>query len=324
MRNSYNAIRSFRSEDGTGISDPIPMSNLALRHFQSILAHDILPPMNNTVGWFHNLTPYKCHMTLRISMSTAPTNEEIEWIMMKLNPNKAPSPYGLTSWFFREVWPIMGNKLLSAIRNFFVTCFLPLSTNATILALVPKNPCASTVSDYRHVSCYNTLYKVISKLLVIRLKLLLPEFIVPNQTTFVKGRLLVDNTMLAYEIVQGYHKNQNPKRITIKVDIAKAFDTVIWDFILSLLRGINVPKSFIRWLQACLCNTAFSIGYNGMVHDFFKGKKGLRQGDPPVSASFYPRNELFVPTSKQGCIRWKLHLSFQMQRVKVNTPLFCR
>lgn len=115
---------------------------------------------------------------------------------------------------------------LFAIKKFFITRFLSLSTNAIILALVPKSPGAYAVSDYRPVSCCNIVYKVISKLLVKKLKPLLSEFVVPNQTAFVKGRLLVENTVLASEIVQGYHKNKYPKRIAIKVDIAKAFDTV--------------------------------------------------------------------------------------------------
>lgn len=46
-----------------------------------------------------------------------------------------------------------------------------------------------------------------------RLKVILQEVILPNQTAFVKGRLLLENTVLALEIVQGYHKLGGPKRI---------------------------------------------------------------------------------------------------------------
>lgn len=104
--------------------------------------------------------------------------------------------------------------------------------------------------------------------------------ILPNQTAFIKGRLLIENTLLASEIVQGYHREGGPKRITIKVDIAKAFDTIQWEFIIQCPRSLNLPEIFIHWVEACICTTSFSVGFNGSIHGFFRGKRGLRQGDP--------------------------------------------
>ena len=167
-----------------------------------------------------------------------------------------------------------------SIRKFFETGFLPSSTNATILTLVPKRPGASAITDYRPISCCNTTYKTISKLLVKRLKIILPEVILPNQTAFVQGRLLIENTILASEILQGYHKEGGPKRVTIKVDIAKAFDTIRWGFIFQCLRSIDVPELMIRWIEACVCSASFSLGFNGSSYGYFKGTRGLRQGDP--------------------------------------------
>lgn len=109
---------------------------------------------------------------------------------------------------------------------------------------------------------------------------MMPSLIVPSQTAFVRGRLLVENTSLAGELVNGYHKNKGPKRITIKVDIAKAFDTLSWEFLFSCLQGLNLPQLYLSWLRACICNTNFTVGYNGSVHGYFKGTRGLRQGDP--------------------------------------------
>lgn len=116
-------------------------------------------------------------------------------------------------------------------------------------------------------------------MLVKRLKPILLELILPNQTAFIHGRHLIENTILASEIVQGYHKIGGPKRITLKVDIAKAFDTIRWEFIFQCLRSISVPEIFLRWLHACVCTTSFSLGFNGATLGHFKGTRGLRQGD---------------------------------------------
>lgn len=213
-------------------------------------------------------------------MTMIPSPEEIQKLLFKLNPNKAPGPDGLTSDFYKSSWSFLGVEVLSSITHFFQYSFMPVSTNSTILALVPKRPGASVISDFRPISCLNTLYKVIARLLVRRIKPILPELIVLNQTAFVKGRLIVENTVLAGELVNGYHRKTGPKRITIKVDIAKAFDTLSWEFLFGCLDGLQLPSVLITWLRACVCTPNFTIGYNGRVHGYFKGKRGLRQGDP--------------------------------------------
>lgn len=130
------------------------------------------------------------------------------------------------------------------------------------------------------MACYNTIYKLISELPVKRLKPILPQLILPNQTAFVKGRLLLENTLLASEIIQGCHRKRGPKRITLKVDITKAFDTLRWKFLFKCLRSLHLPELYLRWLEAFVCTPSFSMGFNGSIFGYFKRKRGLRHGDP--------------------------------------------
>ena len=37
---------------------------------------------------------------------------------------------------------------------------------------------------------------------------------------------------------------------------------------------------FLHWLSSCICTTKFMVDYNGTVNGYFKGTRGLRQGDP--------------------------------------------
>lgn len=69
----------------------------------------------------------------------------------------------------------MGEDVINAISFFFSIGSLLRETNATIIALVPNtNP--SKVADYRPISCCNTVYKCISKLMADRIKKVLPEW----------------------------------------------------------------------------------------------------------------------------------------------------
>lgn len=160
VRASYNAIRIFTTAAGTRVTDPTEMSQLAVAHFQSVLGPlaSCSPPIASMASWFSGLFDYRV------------------------------SPDGLTSGFFKASWEVIGQGLVDSIQHFFATAFLPASANATILSLIPKFPEATKVSDFQPISCLNTVYKVISRLLVTRLKPFLPEFIVPCQTAFVKDR----------------------------------------------------------------------------------------------------------------------------------------
>lgn len=318
-RLNFNFIRSFFLPSGVIIIDSIQMSIHAVSHFQSILGPVPAPPVRivSSSLWFHSLTGYSCSDSQRSQMLSLPTAEEITSVMFKINQNKAPGPDGLTSGFYKASWSILGPEVLQSIQQFFHSSFMPASTNATILSLVPKHPGASLITDYRPISCLNTIYKVVSRLLVKKLKIILPSLIVPNQTAFVKGRLLVENTSLAGELVQGYHKNTGTKRITIKVDIAKAFDTLSWSFLFSCLQSLNIPEKLLSWLKACICTTNFTVGYNGYVHGYFKGTRGLRQGDPLSPYLFViAMNNLSLMLNRAAReMKFKYHLKCQPSKL---------
>ncbi|GJX58671.1 RNA-directed DNA polymerase, eukaryota, reverse transcriptase zinc-binding domain protein [Tanacetum coccineum] len=74
-----------------------------------------------------------------------------------------------------------------------------------------------------------------------------------NQSAFVPNRLIQDNILLSRELLRGYDWKDVPNRVSMKIDIQKAHDTVNWQFLEAILKE--------------------RFGY-------FKGGRGLRQGDP--------------------------------------------
>ncbi|KAK4384405.1 hypothetical protein Sango_3064000 [Sesamum angolense] len=108
----------------------------------------------------------------------------------------------------------------------------------------------------------------------------LPLLIDYSQNAFVPGRSITDNILLAQELLAGYNRKRLPQRCTIKVDIQKAYDSVEWDFLFEVLKLFNFPLQFIVLINQCVSTASFLVSLNGSIHGFFKGGRGLRQGDP--------------------------------------------
>lgn len=179
-----------------------------------------------------------------------------------MSSGKTPGPDGMTAEFFKASWSVLGEELTTSIMDFFISPFMPTSLNSTSLVLIQKRVGAEELKDYRPISCLNTVYKIITRILADKLKGVLPDIVLPNQTAFVKDRLLLENVLLASEVVNGYHKNSGSAKITLKVDISKAFDSIRWDFLLCVLQAYQVPSCFYNAIKTCICSPSFSVSIN--------------------------------------------------------------
>ncbi|KAL6205027.1 hypothetical protein ACLB2K_022292 [Fragaria x ananassa] len=198
-----------------------------------------------------------------------------------MNPNKSPGPDGFNGCFFQKAWLVIGDDVVAAaVKEFFSSGSLLMELNSTIITLVPKVANPTTMSDFRPISCCNTFYKIIAKLLANRLKDTLHLIVGPSQSAFIPGRRIGDNILLAQEILRDYHKADGQPRCTFMVDIMKANDTVEWDFIIATLQAFNIPSTLIGWIKSCISSPKFSVCVNGELAGFFASRRGLRQGDP--------------------------------------------
>ncbi|XP_056862254.1 uncharacterized protein LOC108845088 [Raphanus sativus] len=123
---------------------------------------------------------------------------------------------------------------------------IPKGVNSTILALVPKKVDSMEMKDFRLIACCNVLYKVVSKILANRLKQILPRVITENQSAFIKGRLLMENVLLASELVKDYHKDTVSPRYS---------------------RGYGVPGKFIHWIKLCISTPSFSVQIDKVMRE---------------------------------------------------------
>ncbi|GKU89578.1 hypothetical protein SLEP1_g3702 [Rubroshorea leprosula] len=97
------------------------------------------------------------------------SEQDVETATRSIPPGKSPGPDGITAGFYKSTWPIIKDDVVMTVLNFFESGKILSQINATNIALVPKVSSPNSVGDYRPISCCNVVYKMISKILTLRL-----------------------------------------------------------------------------------------------------------------------------------------------------------
>ncbi|XP_071932952.1 uncharacterized protein [Coffea arabica] len=138
------------------------------------------------------------------------------------------------------------------------------------------------LANFRPISLCNVFYKIISKILANRLKKVLKHCISPSQSAFVPGRQILDNVIIAHEILH-FLKSKRAGKVgfmTLKLDMSKAYDRVEWKFLGRIMMQMGFCPTFVHWIMTCISTVSYSFNLNGQKVGSVKPSRGIRQGDP--------------------------------------------
>lgn len=209
-------------------------------------------------------------------------DEEIRGAVFSLGANKAPDPDGFNGVFFQKNWESIREEFCSAVKEFFTQGILPLEVNETLVTLVPKMLLPESINQMRPISCCNFIYKVISKIIVSRLRNFMGQLISLNQSAFVGGRLIQDNLVIAQEVFHALKKRDKCGKgsLAIKLDMNKAYDHLDWRFIQKVLLAYGFSEGWVNMVMKLISTVSYRFKVNGFLSDKIVPGRGLRQGDP--------------------------------------------
>jgi hypothetical protein len=283
------------------VSDHAAMAEATFAHFEGLLGTSVARAHSLDLD-FLGTTPEDLS-----ELEVAFTEEEVWDVIKHLPSGKAPGPDGFTAEFLQRCWGVVKADFMAAFDKLFTMCGRGLQgLNQALLVLLPKRPDAMALGDYRPISLIHIFAKLVAKTLATRLAPRMESLVDRNQCAFIRKRCIHDNFMLVQQTARFLHRGKEP-RVMLKLDIARAFDSVSWGFLMEVLQKIGFGPRFREMVSLLLATASTRVMLNGEPGPPIWHRRGLRQGDPLSPSLFVlvmnSLNRLLAKAAELGLLR---------------------
>ncbi|GKD68062.1 RNA-directed DNA polymerase, eukaryota, partial [Tanacetum coccineum] len=164
--------------------------------------------------------------------------------------------------------------------------------NASFIALIPKVTDTKFVTDFRPISLIGCVYKVVTKILANRLATVISDLVSNTQSAFVANQQILDGPFILNELL-AWCKQKKKQDMIFKVDFAKAYDSVQWDYLSDVLHAFGFGPNWCKWIRGTFSSAMASVLVNGSPSSEFPFFCGLKQ---------VHRNHVSQAASLIGCV----------------------
>jgi len=187
----------LKNENNSWVEDEDSLKIMASMFFQNLFRKEISVFQGDQIqSSFLEIDPG--HLSL---LSEPVTVEEVKAAIFDMKPYSAPGPNGFQPFFYQSQWSLVGKSVCDFISNIFNGKSEVEEVNQTHLVLIPKVTSPEYLYQFRPIGLCNVNYKIVTKILVKKLKLIMPKLISESQSSFIPGRNITNNIIVAQEIV---------------------------------------------------------------------------------------------------------------------------
>ena len=180
-------------------------------------------------------------MSDNLSLVEGFTEKEVRDAVWQCEGSKSPEPDGFNFNFLKKGWEFVKEDFMEVMNLFHETGYIPKGCNASLIALVPEVRNPIYLDQYKPISLVGALYKIISKVLVERIKKVLPMVIDDCQSAFLKNRGILDSVLMANEVIVDIRR-RGKSGLCLKVDFEKAYNSVRWEFLYDMMHKMGFHR----------------------------------------------------------------------------------
>lgn len=208
--------------------------------------------------------------------------DEFKVAISQMHPDKSLGPDGLHLAFYQRFWELYGKDIYLADCSWLCECCFPPNLNDTNIVLIPKCDDPKCMKDLRPISLYNVLYKIVSKVLANRIRRVISKCISEEQSAFVEGHSILDNALIAIEVVHYMKCKTKGKKgdVALKIHITKARDRIDWNYMRGMMYKLGFNSIWVDWIMMCVESVVYQVQVNSEQVGPIFPTRGLRQGDP--------------------------------------------
>lgn len=193
--------------------DPAELRVLVNEFYQTLYSSEGVQGMDEVLAH----VPRKVTPAMNEALCAPYSNEEVKNALFLMFPTKfkSPGPDGFPAHFYQQHWDICSNEVMEMVLRIVRGEESAESINDMVLVLIPKVLNPTLLTQFRPISLCNVLYKLASKVVANRLKLILPDIISEEQSTFVIGRIITDSIISAYECLHSMKRNKSKTKASV-------------------------------------------------------------------------------------------------------------
>ena len=268
---------------GTRTTDPSQVPEVVTKYYESLYA------AKRTVRASMDI----CLDTLRGGKRVTPptaakcgapvTKQELTDTINLLPSGKSAGPDALPYKFYMTFCSAIAPILENVFQEAHARGTLLGDTSHGHIILLYKKGNRDDPRNYRPITLLNSDYKILMRILAMRMNEAVVQFVSKCQTGFVPDSFLPENTMLLNMIQQHLENEDDADNYLVFLDMEKAFDRCSWDFLIEALSALGFDQSFIDFVRLTYSDTAppaRSIVANGYKGPQFHLHSGVAQGCP--------------------------------------------
>ena len=284
-----DSIENIKKDDGGDFENEAERKNYLRTYYKSIYAqpdnrakntslHDIDeflgPVATNPIVLNAKLTEdEKAELELDIS------DMELTQSIIASNMASAPGADGVSNRFIKHFWEYFKQPLLKLCRHCYSTGTLPLFFKTANIKLIPKKGDLSKVKNWRPISLLNCFYKIISRVVTLRLRKFMDKMTPVSQKGYSSSRYCQEVLINVIETIEKCNKMQK-KGGLLSLDIKKAFDSLSHSYLQSVYDFYNFGPKIKKWITLLCTGRKACIKLDADSYtELFDLERGNAQGD---------------------------------------------